>query len=119
MNINDIYVIFASLLGFPAFIAAGVNVAKYFQLLNDGSAPKVVLWANIVLFVGVAVAFFTGNIDLLTRLDAEVGNVALFMLSFIAFVSSLGVAKIYHAGLRGTPVIGESASLRNESLEDW
>jgi hypothetical protein len=116
MNPNEIFVLFAALVGFPALIAAGVNVLKYFGLVTAGSAPKFVLWANIILFVGVAVAFFTGNVDLLTKLDAQMGTFAAFMLTFVAFVTDLGLAKAYHAGMRGTPVIGESSTFR-ESLE--
>jgi hypothetical protein len=114
MDINSIFSIFAALVGFPALIAAGVNVAKYFKLVGDTQAPKVVFWANIVLFVGVAVAFFTGNLPLLNQLDTQMGNIAAFMLTFVAFITDLGLAKAYHTGLRGTPVIGKSYSQEYE-----
>lgn len=112
MNINDILPLFASLVGFPALVAAGVNVAKYFNVLSDGQAPGVVFWVNIVGFVGVAIAYFTGHLDLLSQIDVQLGNTATFLLAFVAFVSQLGFAKLYHAGLKGSPVIGKSHSAK-------
>ena len=112
LNLNDLFPLFASLIGFPAFIAAAVNVAKYFEVLPDGAAPAVVFWVNLVGFVGVAVAYFTGNVELLTKIDAQFGSFALFLLSFVSFIGELGFAKLYHAGLRGSPVVGKSYSLR-------
>ena len=111
MNINDLFPLFASLIGFPAFIAAGVNVLKYFNVLPDGAAPTVIFWVNVAGFVGVAVAYFTGNLELLTQIDEQLGSLALFLLSFVSFIGELGFAKLYHAGLRGAPVVGKSYSL--------
>ena len=110
MNINQPFPLFASLVGFPALVAAAVNVAKYFELLPDGAAPAVVFWVNIAGFVGVAVAYFTGNTPLLAQIDAQLGSLAMFLLTFVTFIGELGFAKLYHAGLKGTPVIGKSNS---------
>ena len=110
MNINELFPLFASLVGFPALVAAAVNVAKYFELLPDGTAPAVVFWVNIAGFVGVAIAYFTGNTPLLTQIDAQLGSLAMFLLTFVTFIGELGFAKLYHAGLKGTPVIGKSNS---------
>jgi len=110
MNINDLFPLFASLIGFPALVAAAVNVAKYFGVLPDGSAPKVVFWVNLVGFVGVGALYFTGNLPLLTELDKQFGSLALFLMTLVSFIGELGFAKLYHAGLKGTPVIGKSAS---------
>ena len=112
MNINDLFPLFASLVGFPALIAAGVNIAKNYGWINDGNAPQVVFWVNIVGFVAVAGLYFTGNVPLLTQIDAQLGNLATFLLTLAAFISQLGAAKIYHAGLRGSPVIGKSFSMK-------
>ena len=110
MNINDLFPLFASLIGFPALIAAGVNVAKYFGLLGDGLAPSVVFWANLVGFVGVGVAYFTGHLALLSQIDSQFGSVATFLLTFVAFLSELGITKLYHVGLKGVPVLGYTHS---------
>lgn len=110
MNINELFPLFASLIGFPAFVAAAVNVAKYFGKIEDGQAAPVVFWVNIVGFVLVGLAYFTGNLELLSKIDAQLGSLATFLLTFVSFIVELGLAKIYHAGLRGTPVLGKSFS---------
>lgn len=110
LDINDLFPLFASLVGFPAFVAALVNVAKHFKWLSDGQAPKVVFWINVAGFVGVAAAYFTGNFDLLASIDAQLGSLALFLLSLVSFIGELGLAKLYHAGLKGAPVVGKSFS---------
>jgi hypothetical protein len=108
MDINQLFPLFAALVGFPAIVAAGINTAKYFGLLTDGQAPAVVFWVNLVGFVGVGVAYFTGNLPLLSQIDSQLGSVSAFLLSFVAFVSQLKGANAYHAALRGSPVIGKS-----------
>jgi hypothetical protein len=110
MNPNDLFPLFASLVGAPAFVAAGINVAKYFGFVEDGQAPRIVLYANIVIFVGVAIAYFTGNVSIITEIDAELGSLATFLLTLVAFLSELGLAKLFNFGLRGTPVLGTSHS---------
>lgn len=112
LNVNDLFPLFAALVGFPAFLAALVNVLKYFGILADGQAPGVIFWANIVGFVGVAVAYFTGNLPLLNQIDLQLGNLATALLSFVAFIAQLKLAAVYHAGLRGSPLIGYSYSAK-------
>lgn len=110
MNINELFPLFASLVGFPAFVAAAVNAAKYFGKIEDGQAAPAVFWVNIAGFVLVGVAYFTGNVELLTKIDTQLGSLAMFLLTFVSFITELGLAKVYHAGLRGTPVLGKSFS---------
>lgn len=115
MDVNDLFPIFAALVGFPAFVAAAVNVAKFistkfFDYSLDDLAPKIVFWVNVIGFVGVAVAYFTGNLPLLSQVDAQLGSLATFLLSLLAFLVDLGLPKLYHAGFRGMPVIGKSYS---------
>jgi len=110
MDFNQLFPIFASLVGFPALVTAVVNVAKNYGWISDGSAPKVVGYLTFAGFVGVAVAYFTGNLPLVSQVDTQLGSFATFLLTFAAFVGDLGLAKVYHAGLRGTPFIGKSFS---------
>lgn len=114
MNPNDLFPIFAALVGFPAFVAAGVNVAKYFGWLSDGNAPQVVFWVNVVGFLGVAIAYFTGNLPLLSQIDDALGQFATFLLTLLAFLIDLGLPKVFHAGFKGMPVIGKSYSLEGK-----
>lgn len=112
MDFNDLFPLFASLVGFPALVAAVVNVAKSRGWISDGAAPSVVGWLTLAGFVAVGVAYFTGNVPAISQIDAQLGSLATFLLTLAAFVGNLGLAKVYHAGLRGTPFIGKSHSLK-------
>jgi hypothetical protein len=107
-NINDVFGIFAALIGFPAFLAACINVGKAWFGLSDGLAPKIVLWATLTAFVGCGIALFMGKLEVVRAIDLQLGYAGTFLLTFSAFVTELGLAKGYHAILRGTPVIGKS-----------
>ena len=111
MDLNLVLQIFAALVGFPAFLAAAINLAKYFGWLDDGSAPVVVFWANIVAFVGVAVAVFYVKLDVLAAIDNALGVVGVILVDILAMLTSMGLTKLFHAGLRGIPVIGYSHSI--------
>jgi hypothetical protein len=116
MTINDVFPVLASLVGFPALLASLVNLAKNIKLPNgnfllpDGYAPKVVLYANLLALVGVGVALGTGNLPILYQIDIQLGLVSTFLLTLSAFITELGLTKVYHAALKGTPVIGKSYS---------
>ena len=102
--------IIAGLVGFPAFLAALINVAKYFGLA-DGLASAVNFWAHVLVYVGVAVAVFLGKIDILSGIDLQLGAIAQLLVAVLAFLSSLGIAKTFHSMvLRGLPLVGYSHS---------
>jgi hypothetical protein len=102
--------IVAGLVGFPAFLAALINVAKWFGLA-DGYASIVNFWAHVLVYVGVGVAVFFGKVDILPGLDASLGAIAQVLLAILAFLSSIGIAKGFNAKvLRGLPLIGYSHS---------
>ena len=107
-DLNELLPLFVSLIGFPALVSAIVNVAKNYGWLADGSAPKLVGYLTLGGLVVTAGFFFTGNVPLLTQIDAQLGSLAMFLLTLATFVGELGLAKVYHAGLKGTPVIGKS-----------
>jgi len=115
---NQIFVIFATLVGFPALVAAVVNVLKYFNIVADTQAPKVVSILTLVGFVGVGIAYYAGYVPVLAGLDAQMGLIAQFLTTFLAFVVDLGLAKVAHAGLKGVPVIGKSYS-SERLLDDY
>jgi len=103
-----VFRIVAGLVGFPALVAVGINLAKYFGWLSDGSAPKANFVLHLLAYVGVAVAVFFGKVDILPGLDMQLGALANVLLSVLAFLSSLGVARGYNAALRGVPFVGYS-----------
>lgn len=109
-NLNVILSIVAGLVGFPAFLSALINVAKYFGLA-DGLASVVNFWAHVAVYVAVAVAVFTGKIDIVGNLDLQLGSIAQLLLAVLSFLSSLGIAKAFHKNvLKGLPLIGFSYS---------
>ena len=107
---NQIFTIFATLVGFPALVAAVVNVLKYVNVITDTQAPTAVSILTLAGFVGVGIAYYTGNVPVLEGIDVKLGQVAMFLTTFLAFVIDLGLAKVAHIGLRGVPVIGRSFS---------
>lgn len=96
----------AGLVGFPALLAVLINIAKYFGL-PDGSAPAVNFWAHLAVYVSVAVAVFFGKVDLIPSIDLALGNFANILLTILAFLTSIGVAKFTHEKvIRRFPIIG-------------
>lgn len=113
--INLIVAAFSALVGFPAFLAALINLLKYLKVLPDGSADAVNFWANVIAFVGVGVAVFLGKTDVLNWVDGTLSGVAKILVDILVILSggltSMVMARKYHAGLKGLPVIGKSYSL--------
>lgn len=105
-TINPIVLALAGMIGWPALLAAGVNAAKYFGWLQDGTAPAVVFWGNVVAFVGVAIAVFTGNLPLLETVDEQLRILAQIVTLIMEMLVAMGVTKIAHGSLRGLPVVG-------------
>ncbi len=114
MNLNEIANIVALLIGFPAFLSAALNLGKYFNWIKDGQAPTIILWANLVAFVAVSVAVYTGNLDLVGSVDNQLDTFAKFLVAFTTFVAELGLTKVAHVSLKGTPVIGHSFSAKKK-----
>lgn len=101
----------AGLAGFPALLAALINVAKFFGWLADGQAGKVNEIAHLVVYVGVGVLVLLGKVDLLPGIDVQLGAVAQILLAVLAFLSSIGFAKRFHERtLFGLPFVGYSHS---------
>ena len=100
-----------ALVGFPAFLAAAINLAKSFGM-PDGYAPKVL---EVVNFIAFGVVFYfvqTDQVELITRYDANLGVLSTFIVAFTVFVTEIGLTKVYHQALKGLPVIGYSYSTK-------
>ena len=111
--LTEVFPVIAALIGFPAFLAAAVNLLKVFGLA-DGQATKVVTYANLLVFAGVFILLAMGRLPLLTVIDEELGKVAVFVLAFTAFATEIGLTKIFHEALKGVPLIGKSYSLEKD-----
>lgn len=107
--LNAVLTLLAGLVGFPAALAAVINVLKYFGIVSDGSAPVASMIGHLIGYIGVAVLVLTGRIDILPGLDVQLSAVANVLLAVLAFLSSLKVSRAFHRSvLIGTPVFGFS-----------
>lgn len=116
MNLEFLALVFPALyalVGFPALVAASINLAKSFGL-PDGKAPTVSLVFNMFGFMGVFYLISTRNVTLLTALDVQLGIAATFIVSFTTFAVEIGLTKVFHAALKGLPYIGFSYSSKSK-----
>lgn len=104
-----------ALVGWPAFQVAAVNLLKLIKVVPDGAAGTVTFWSGAVAFLGVAYLVFTGQLDLLSSLDATLGDLAVLIGNIIVilggFTASLAVNKLTYGHVRGYPLIGFSHSV--------
>lgn len=113
-TIDLIVVAFSVLVGWPAFLTALINLLKFVKVLPNGAANTVNFWANVFAFVGVGVAVFTGKTDVLNWIDANLVGFAKILVDILVLLggsmTSMVMARKYHSGVRGLPVIGKSYS---------
>ncbi len=112
MDLSAVLTIVSGLVGFPALLAAVIDILKKFGLVADGDAPKWNLGGNVLAVVAVAVAVILGKVEVVGQVDAVLGSVATFLLAIFAFAASIGLTKLFHFGLRGVPGIGYSHTLK-------
>lgn len=101
---------FTALVGFPALVAAIVNILKVLGVVVDGDASKWVAGFNVLglILVLVTRTFFPALA--FEALDAQLGGMALFLTTILSFVVQMGVSKSAHESLKGLPVVGKSFS---------
>ena len=98
------------LVGFAAFAAILVNVLKYFAVIKDGDATKVVAGINLLGLVLLFVAqVFFPDLDI-GVIDAGLGAIANIVGLVMGFLLQMGVSKLSHAAVKSVPVIGFSYS---------
>lgn len=110
--INLVLSAFSALVGFPAFLAALINLLKFLGVLTDGNANTVNFFGNLIAFVAVGVAVFLGKTDVLSWIDGTLVGAAKILVDILVLLggglTSMVMARQYHNGLRGLPVIGSS-----------
>lgn len=112
-GINDIQVVFAALVGWPALLLALTSLGKKLGWLPDGSAPTFVYWANLVAFGAVGFLVFTGQLDLLASIDASFSTLAVIIANIAVLFgvfapASLAANKFLYMHVRGAPFYGYS-----------
>lgn len=109
-DMNNLLGVFVKLSGVAALVTTLVNAGKQFGLVKDGDAPKWTAGLNALGF-GLFIAARIVNFDV-APVDATLGNVANVLIALLALLGQFGVGRILNAGVRGTPLIGYSHSLK-------
>jgi len=112
MTLDQLFVVFASLLGTGGLIGAIVNALKTVGAVTDGQAPQWSLGLNVA---GLVALFLIGVVAPTTdikALDGVAGEVAKLLTIAVGLFVQLGGAKIAHGLLKGVPVIGKSFSAK-------
>jgi hypothetical protein len=108
----DVIVQFATLAGVAAAIAAIVNVIKYFGLVSDGNAGRVIAALDLAAIVAlVALKIFAPTISA-NFVDQQAAIFAQIVVAVLGYVMELKVSKASHDTLSelGVPLIGASHS---------
>lgn len=116
MEFQVIVTVFSALVGFPALLAVLINSAKKFGWLPDGYAPTATLVGNLIAFVAVGLAVLFGKIELVGQIDEQLGALSKILLVIIAFVTDIGLTRMFNEGLRGIPLIGFSHSAKYDDI---
>lgn len=99
--------------GLALLFTAGINAAKKFGWMKDGSAPAVSLVFNTVTVVGLVVLQISGRADIVPVIDQNAGILATVLTSMLALMYNLWLSRKGHEEvLSGMPVIGTSFSNR-------
>lgn len=112
INFDQFFMIFSSLIGFPALISMVVNVLKANGIIKDGEATRYIALGNAVIML-VLLGIYTGfpQVNLL-----DLDKIASALSTMIAFfVTGMGVSKITHVAIRGVPGIGKSFTLDRQN----
>lgn len=109
--VSTITAAFLGLFGWPAFLAAGINIFKRYGL-PDGVAGKVNFWANVLAWVLVAYFVFTGQTDALAKLDSALAGLAKVLVDILILTGGatahMALTKFVHSNVKGLPLIGYS-----------
>lgn len=113
---NNIVLEVAALAGFAALVSLIINILKIVKIkgqpvVTDGSAQK---WSAGLNLAGI-LALYVYRIFYpeapVTGIDATLMEIATVGSYILMFISQLGISKVTHEIVKGTPVIGRSYSL--------
>lgn len=106
----DVIIQFATLAGVAAGIAAIVNVCKYFGLVGDGNAGRVVAALDLAAIIAlVALKIFAPTVSV-DFVDQQAAIFASIVVAVLGYVMELKVSKAAHDSLSemSVPLIGAS-----------
>lgn len=79
--LQTILVAFGALIGFPALLTAVGNLLAFFGVPLNLDAFY--FWGNVLGFLGVAVAVFTGNLAILSGIDVALSGLAKLLVDLL------------------------------------
>jgi len=88
--LNVILAAFGALVGFPALLTAVGNLLAYFKVPLNMDAFY--FWGNVLGFLGVAVAVFTGATDILSGLDVAFSGIAKLLVDLLIILGGAAVS---------------------------
>lgn len=104
--------IVAALVGWPAFLAAIINLLKVpipflkWYGIPDGTAGKLAFWANALAYVVVFVSVVIGRIDWINMFDLKLSSFANVLVIVLSFLTSLGMTNLSNKVWRGVGAPG-------------
>lgn len=100
---------FLALFGWPALLAAVINVAKMLGL-PDGTSSTISYWANILVWIGVAYFVFTGQTSILSTIDGALAGLAKIVVDIgiliAGTIAHMGLTRFMNTNIKGLPLIG-------------
>lgn len=88
--------ILLALVGFPAALAALLTILGKFGLTPE-LAQKIAFYANVVAFLGIAVAVATGQTALVALIDASLVGLAKLLADIIVILGGFGLSYAHTA----------------------
>ena len=108
MELNQMVTLLASLVGFASLVSFLVQAGKYFGVVKDGDAQKVVAGLNLLAlaFIFGAKVFFP-EFDIV-KFDGQIGQLTTMLTAVFGYVMMLFGSKFTYAQLKGIPFLGKS-----------
>lgn len=107
---EQIVVEVGALVGFAAFVSVVVNILKYFNVVQDGTADKWVAGFNLVGVLALYIARMLIPDWDPAIIDSALGEIAAVAGYILSFVVMLLGSKLTYTAVRGLPLIGKSHS---------
>ena len=108
--LENVLVLFATLVGFAAFVSVLVNILKVVGVVQDDTADKWVAGFNLIGVLAVyALQMFQPDIDVV-GIDATLAEIAAVASYILGYVTMVFGSRVTYIALKGIPLIGKSNS---------
>lgn len=114
--LEQVLLIFGSLLGFAALVSLLVNVGKYFGIVKDDTADKWVAGLNLIGVLALYLAkLFIPDFDPMpiNSVMQELALVGTYILSFVGMIFG---SRLTYSLTKGLPVVGKSFTTKDVKI---